>query len=311
VLGYVRKIIPQSTVDGPGNRTAIFLQGCNIRCAYCHNPETWERTSNNEVRQMSATEVAEEVKKGIPFIRGITVSGGECMLQAEFVEELFELIKPLGLSCLIDSNGTIPFQSYPRLLELTDGVMLDVKAWDSSVYKRLTGADNDNIVKDNLRLLSKLGKLTEVRIVCLPSFSNSSIPHSKRVSESNIPQRDSDLRRKEDTPQRDSDLRRKEDTLQRDSDLRRNEESKSNFPSQQFSVSTDVENILTNVAQVLNASVLTSDRAALQNHTPVRLLRFRPHGVIGALSKYPMPDDEQMQRYFLFATASGLNVSIT
>ncbi|MBR1787288.1 MAG: radical SAM protein [Paludibacteraceae bacterium] len=340
MLGYVRKIIPQSTVDGPGNRTAIFLQGCNIRCAYCHNPETWERTSNNEVRQMSATEVAEEVKKGIPFIRGITVSGGECMLQAEFVEELFELIKPLGLSCLIDSNGTIPFQLYPRLLELTDGVMLDVKAWDSSVYKRLTGADNDNIVKDNLRLLSKLGKLTEVRIVCLPSFSNSSIPHSKLVSESQIPQRDSDLRRKEDTPQRDSDLRRKEDTLQRDSDLRRNEdtlqrdsdlrrnedtpysarphdakqlvsESNSNFPSQQFSVSTDVENILTNVAQVLNARVLTSDRAALQTAIPVRLLRFRPQGVIGALSKYPMPDDEQMQRYFLFATASGLNVSIT
>lgn len=301
MLGYVRKIIPQSTVDGPGNRTAIFLQGCNIRCAYCHNPETWERTSNNEVRQMSATDVAEEVKKGIPFIRGITVSGGECMLQAEFMEELFELIKPLGLSCLIDSNGTIPFQSYPRLLELTDGVMLDVKAWDSSVYKRLTGADNDNIVKDNLRLLSKLGKLTEVRIVCLPSFSNSSIPHSKLVSESNIPQRDSDLRRNEDTPH----SARPHDAKQLVS------ESKSNFPSQQFSVSTDVENILSNVAQVLNASVLTSDRAVLQTAIPVRLLRFRPHGVIGALSKYPMPDDEQMQRYFLFATASGLNVSIT
>lgn len=278
MLGYVRKIIPQSAVDGPGNRTAIFLQGCNIRCAYCHNPETWERTSNNEVRQMSATEVAEEVKKGIPFIRGITVSGGECMLQAEFVEELFELIKPLGLSCLIDSNGTIPFQSYPRLLELTDGVMLDVKAWDSSVYKRLTGADNDNIVKDNLRLLSKLGKLTEVRIVCLPSFSNSSIPHSARLAD---------------------------DAKQLVS------ESKSNFPSQQFSVSTDVENILTNVAQVLNASALTLDRAALQTAIPVRLLRFRPQGVIGALSKYPMPTDEQMQRYFLFATTSGLNVSIT
>ena len=278
MLGYVRKIIPQSAVDGPGNRTAIFLQGCNIRCAYCHNPETWERTSNNEVRQMSATEVAEEVKKGIPFIRGITVSGGECMLQAEFMEELFELIKPLGLSCLIDSNGTIPFQSYPRLLELTDGVMLDVKAWDSSVYKRLTGADNDNIVKDNLRLLSKSGKLTEVRIVCLPSFSNSSIPHSARLAD---------------------------DAKQLVS------ESKSNFPSQQFSVSTDVENILTNVAQVLNASALTLDRAALQTAIPVRLLRFRPQGVIGALSKYPMPTDEQMQRYFLFATTSGLNVSIT
>ena len=119
-------------MDGLGNRTAIFLQGCNIRCAYCHNPET-QAKHDAEATEMSVTQVLDEVRKGIPFIRGITVSGGECMLQAEWLAELFAAVKNLSdecghsLSCLIDSNGTIPFARYPQLMAHCDGVMLDVK----------------------------------------------------------------------------------------------------------------------------------------------------------------------------------------
>lgn len=239
---YVRKIISQSTVDGPGNRVAVFLQGCNIRCAYCHNPETQPlyQPYMADVSDMSVADIVAEVRKCMPFIRGITVSGGECMLQADQLVQLFEAIKNdfRTLTCLIDSNGTIAFARYPRLLELCDGVMLDVKAWDSQVYQNLTGATNDDIVKENLRLLLQHDKLTEVRIVCL-------------LDESPI--------------------------------------------------KTDVEAVLQHIA---------ATPTFIEKNIPVRLLSFRPYGVVGKLSECPMPSEEQMQRYVALAYRLGLNITI-
>lgn len=165
-MALVRRIIDLSLVDGPGNRTAVFLQGCNIHCAYCHNPET-QALKDAEATEMSAEEVCEKILRNVPFIRGITVSGGECMLQPQWLEQLFRAVKAHGLSTLIDTNGTIDFSRFPSLLECTDGVMLDVKSWDAEVFRKLTGADNA-IVKKNLRFLAECGKLEEVRIVCLP-----------------------------------------------------------------------------------------------------------------------------------------------
>lgn len=164
----VRRIISQSVVDGPGNRVAVFLQGCNIRCAYCHNPET-QALHDDEASEMSVDEVMAEIRKGIPFIRGITVSGGECMLQTEALTMLFRAAKSEGLSCLIDSNGTIEFSRFPELMANTDGVMLDVKAWNEGVYRSLTGGSNE-IVKRNLVWLADNGKLEEVRVVCLEGY---------------------------------------------------------------------------------------------------------------------------------------------
>lgn len=172
----VRKIIGQSTVDGPGNRTAVFLQGCNIRCAYCHNPET-QPMQDTEAAEKTVDEVITEIKKGIPFIRGITVSGGECMLHQDWLLALFQRVHALDnrLSCLIDSNGTIPFyQSDGRLTALAeeaDGVMLDVKAWDADKWQNLTGSKSNETVKQNLRTLLQADKITEVRVVCLPENS--------------------------------------------------------------------------------------------------------------------------------------------
>lgn len=207
-LAPVNKIIPLSLVDGPGNRTSIFLQGCNISCTYCHNPETqkicsncgicvdgcpvgalslsdgkviWDKSlcvmcdrcisvcPNNaspKIKMMTAEGVFSEVKKNIPFIRGITVSGGECTLNPEFLLELFTLAKGENLTCLIDSNGMIDLSMYPELVSKCDGVMLDVKSWNNTVYHKLTGADNDT-VKKNLRYLAEKDKLEEIRIVCL------------------------------------------------------------------------------------------------------------------------------------------------
>jgi YjjW family glycine radical enzyme activase len=205
----VCKILPYSVVDGPGSRAAIFLQGCNIACAYCHNPETqrlcsgcglcisvcpagalywsdrkvaWaedkclacdacimacEHRATPKVMELDATQVFARIESSLPFIRGITVSGGECTLYPAFLEELFSLCQNKNLGCLIDSNGMTDFERYPRLLSLCDGIMLDVKAWDTAVYHRLTGAEN-GIVKKNLILLHRAGKLYEIRIVCLP-----------------------------------------------------------------------------------------------------------------------------------------------
>ena len=238
-MALIRKIIAQSTVDGPGNRTAIFLQGCNIRCAYCHNPET-QALRAEEAKEMSVEQVLAEIRRGIPFIRGITVSGGECMLQPDFLTELFVAVKELAaethhpLTCLIDSNGTIPFASYPQLMAHCDGVMLDVKAWATDVYSRLTCAQDNLHVKENLVWLLAHDKLTEVRIVCIP----------ERV---------------------------------------------------------DVETILQQLAK-------TTD--FIEKKIPVRLQRFRPQGVIGELSAYPMTSDEQMQRYLNSAAALGLTATV-
>lgn len=122
-----------------------------------------------KVKYMEASEVYKEIKKNIPFIRGITVSGGECMLYPLFLRELFTYAKEDNLSCLIDSNGTIDFSKYPDLLSLADGVMLDVKSWDNLVFKRLTGASNE-IIKKNLSYLDKINKIEEIRIVYHKDF---------------------------------------------------------------------------------------------------------------------------------------------
>lgn len=208
----INKIIPFSSVDGPGNRTAIFLQGCNIDCKYCHNPETRKECigcgicvekcpagallkdengrilydagkcaecdtcikvcpndSSPRVQLMSVEEVYENVKKQMPFIRGITVSGGECMLHPEFLTELFQKAKADGLTTLIDSNGTISFKNHPELLELTDGVMLDIKAFEAAQHKVVTGVTNETVL-ENAVFLAENSKLYEVRAVIVPDL---------------------------------------------------------------------------------------------------------------------------------------------
>ena len=208
----VNKIIPFSSVDGPGNRTAIFLQACNLDCKYCHNPETralcihcgdcipgcptkaiyWEEgrvafspekcigcdqcihvcthNASPRIRRMSAEEVFQEASKNLPFIRGITVSGGECTLYPEFLRELGMLCKKKGIGFLLDSNGYYDFSKDEKdLLPYIDGVMLDIKAYDEQEHKRVTGFSNGEILK-NMRILAEYDKLFEVRTVVVPGL---------------------------------------------------------------------------------------------------------------------------------------------
>ena len=211
----VNKLIPMSVVDGPGNRFAIFLQGCNFNCKYCHNPETIHRCihcgdcvagcpadaldliegkvvwdpvkcvdcdkciatcthgASPKVRAMSAAELMAEIEKAVPFIEGISVSGGEATLQAKELIPLFEMAKEKGLTALIDSNGGVDFSKgdLKSLLDISDGVMLDVKAWEKEDHLRITGRDNEP-VKKNLAYLAEAGKIEELRFVLLDTLDN-------------------------------------------------------------------------------------------------------------------------------------------
>jgi pyruvate formate lyase activating enzyme len=210
---FVNKIIPFSSVDGPGNRTSIFLQECNFNCLYCHNPETinkckncfkciekckvealkkvynrviWDsylclgcdecikacvNSSTPKLKNMTSTDVVNEVKKYMSFIQGITISGGECTLNQEFLVEIFKNVKELGLNCFVDSNGSLLFEEMKELTNVMDKVMLDIKAWDNDIHQMLTGKDNLNVLK-NLRYLSKINKLYEIRTVVVPNILN-------------------------------------------------------------------------------------------------------------------------------------------
>lgn len=108
-----------------------------------------------------------EVRRNVPFVRGVTVSGGECTLHRDYLLELARLARAEGLDVLLDSNGSYDFSSDESLLAAIDGVMLDVKAWDFAEHVQLTGASNEEVIK-NLQFLAEHGKLTEVRTVVVP-----------------------------------------------------------------------------------------------------------------------------------------------
>ena len=163
--------------DGPGVRYLIFLKGCNMRCKYCHNPDTWAKT---ECETKSAEEILQQAlrykrywgKKG-----GITVSGGEALLQIDFLIELFTLAKEKGVNTCLDTSGNPftredPFYSkFEKLMEVTDLFMLDIKEIDDEEHKKLTGQTNKNIL-DMATCLSDHGKHMWIRHVLVPGGSD-------------------------------------------------------------------------------------------------------------------------------------------
>ncbi len=211
IKAVVNKIIDHSVVDGVGNRSVIFFQGCNLNCHYCHNPETINHCyhcgvcvthcpqealsfqddkvvydhlkcidcdtcikvcpydSSPKTTLLSVDDVIVRIKQNIPFIRGITLSGGECTLNATFIKVLFKEVKALNLSTLLDSNGTYDFSLDPEILDNCDGVMLDIKAINEPLHKSITGVDNQLIIK-NAQYLAQIGKLVEVRTVVIANI---------------------------------------------------------------------------------------------------------------------------------------------
>lgn len=132
------------TVDGPGIRFIIFLQGCHLKCKYCHNRDTWDI---NGGEYKSIDDIVERIKRYKPYIEasngGVTVTGGEPLLQAEFVKELFKKLKNLGIHTCIDTSGIIGItDTIKETLKYTDLVLLDIKSIDDEKCKWLTGMSN-------------------------------------------------------------------------------------------------------------------------------------------------------------------------
>ena len=176
--GHIHSFETFGSVDGPGVRFVVFVQGCRMRCRYCHNPDTWKI---GEGELWNAEDIMNKAIRYKPYWGnegGVTVSGGEPLLQLEFVTELFELLKKNGINTCLDTAGG-PFNDDPawlaafdRLMRSTDLVMLDIKHIDSEKHKELTGIPNENILAC-ARHMDELGTKMWIRHVLVPGYTDS------------------------------------------------------------------------------------------------------------------------------------------
>lgn len=168
--GRIHSVETCGTVDGPGLRFVIFTQGCPLRCLYCHNPDC---QSTHDGRDTTVDELINEIKKYKSYIRngGVTVSGGEPLMQPDFVREIFRRCKQEGLHTALDTSGYTPLESAKPVLEYTDLVLLDLKSFDPDTYTKVTSvaiAPTLNFA----RYLDQIHKPTWVRFVLVPGLSD-------------------------------------------------------------------------------------------------------------------------------------------
>lgn len=176
-VGYVHSLETFGLVDGPGVRCVVFLQGCRMRCRYCHNPDTWTMEGGTA---WTAKDLFKRVYRYKTYWRengGLTVSGGEALLQMDFVTALFTLAKQEGVHTAVDTSGN-PFSMEPeylekfdRLMQVTDLFILDMKEMNEEKHRKLTGCSNENILA-MARYLSDHGKEMWIRHVLVPGLTD-------------------------------------------------------------------------------------------------------------------------------------------
>ena len=177
ITGYVHSLESFGSVDGPGVRYVIFLSGCAMRCQFCHNPDTWEMKSGQPYTADQLLEKACRYRTYWKQKGGITVSGGEPLLQIDFVTELFRKAQEKGIHTTLDTSANPfttkePFYSkWKELMQYTDLILLDIKHIDDEQHKILTGQTNKNIL-DMAEYLSEIGKPVWIRHVLVPERSD-------------------------------------------------------------------------------------------------------------------------------------------
>ena len=184
--GYVHSIETFGLVDGPGVRYVLFVQGCKMRCRYCHNPETWKICTDEDEKMdvglgwQTAKEAFDRAYRYQNYWKnngGITVSGGEPLLQIDFVTELFRYAKEKGGHTTLDTSGSIygeepaTVEKFEKLMEVTDLVMLDIKEMDEEKHKKLTGRSNKNILAMADKM-NEMGKEMWIRHVLVPGLTD-------------------------------------------------------------------------------------------------------------------------------------------
>lgn len=180
ITGRIHSTESFGAADGPGVRFIIFTQGCRMRCRYCHNPDTWSIDGDETCADMTADELLKKALRYKSYWKnngGITVSGGEPLLQIDFLTDLFKKAKAEGINTCIDTAGNPftreePFFSkFRALMEYTDLLLLDIKEINPARHMEITGRDNANIL-DMARYLSEINKPVWIRHVLVPGLSD-------------------------------------------------------------------------------------------------------------------------------------------
>ena len=166
VDGYIHSIESLGTVDGPGIRHVIFTQGCQLRCLYCHNPDSLQLKKGHRV---ASGKLLDEIQKSSTFLRsargGVTISGGEPLVQPKFVASIFRGCKEMKLHTALDTNGYLGDQASDAMLQDIDLVLLDIKSFDPAIYRRVSGGFDLQPTLDFARRLESLGRKMWIRFV--------------------------------------------------------------------------------------------------------------------------------------------------
>lgn len=170
--GYIHSIETMGLVDGPGIRVVIFMQGCPLRCLFCHNPDTWDKKSNYKVESDEIVNIVRKYRSYIEDNGGITLSGGEPLFQSQFTLDILKKCKKAGIHTALDTSGT----GYDKdilddILKYTDLILLDIKALNKTSYKKITGKSIDDF-EYFVKALNKANKKVWIRQVIIPSIND-------------------------------------------------------------------------------------------------------------------------------------------
>ncbi len=171
MIGKINSIQSLGTLDGPGIRFVIFMQGCNLRCHCCHNPDTWEVNNGKEISDEELINKAIRYKEYFKDNGGITVSGGEPLLQAKFVYEVFKKAHENNINTCLDTSGCILNEDIKLLLSQTDKVLLDIKYCNDDLYQKYVGCKLNTVI-DFLSYLDRCNINVTLRQVIIPSLND-------------------------------------------------------------------------------------------------------------------------------------------
>ncbi|WP_238881304.1 pyruvate formate-lyase-activating protein [Clostridium sp. YIM B02551] len=171
IKGNIHSIETMGLVDGPGIRVVVFFQGCALRCSFCHNPDTWNTKGGTEY---TPEELVRKIERYKTYFKnsggGVTFSGGEPLLQPDFLIEVLKLCKSRGIHTTIDTAG-VGLGKYEEILELVDLVLFDIKHYDATEYEKITGRNIDESLKF-LHLANKMNKKMWIRHVMMPGVTD-------------------------------------------------------------------------------------------------------------------------------------------
>ena len=169
--GLIHSIQSLGTLDGPGLRYVIFFQGCNLRCGCCHNPDTWNINDGKKVSAIELVEKASKYKEYFNDVGGITISGGEPLLQAKFAHEIFSLAHQNNINTCLDTSGSTLNEDVKKLLKETDRVLLDIKYTSNELYNKFVGCQLEDVILF-LDYLNQRSIPTTIRQVIIPTLND-------------------------------------------------------------------------------------------------------------------------------------------